>query len=401
MDPADDAQAAQSDLLRQLAKEREARRGVPSPASSAAPSSSSKASAAPSLPWARSASTATSAPAGVVSAPSNAHRSIRLARMFGFGVNLVALLLLALGLGWRTVVVVFLAGVGLARGGGRICHNALPDMLIETSRPPTDAEIESAGREGLYSLEGAKRFSTALASEYALALDSLAFVCTYGKKNCRESSFRRARSSPRAESGSSPPHVHTHTRTGCLPFPTHPDASPAPSNVFSTRSHQRHVPRRPAELGQDHLPGVGQGARGRLPVLMQSTANELAAHGPQSRCRRWDPRLRCTCPARPPPGATAHHSRASRAVRMDHGAIRAQFVLGWEFPGVRADTRARTTPGQGGADGRAFGPGLGGACVHRHVRKRPAPAWRSIPLPYGPGPGGLFAYLGLDRVLCA
>ena len=370
MDPADDAQAAQSDLLRQLAKEREARRGVPSPASSAAPSSSSKASAAPSLPWARSASTATSAPAGVVSAPSNAHRSIRLARMFGFGVNLVALLLLALGLGWRTVVVVFLAGVGLARGGGRICHNALPDMLIETSRPPTDAEIESAGREGLYSLEGAKQFSTALASEYALALDSLAFVCTYGKKNCRESSFRRAPSSPRADSGSSPPHVHTHTRSGCLPFPTHPDAAPAPSNVFSTRSHQRHVPRRPAELGQDHLPGVGQGARGRLPVLMQSTANELAAHGPQSRCRRWHPQLRCTCPARPPPGATAQHSRASRRCAWIMVRSALNSCSAGSFRACVWDV-ARTTPGQGAGTGARSGLVPGRMCTVTSASGRP------------------------------
>ena len=57
-------------------------------------------------------------------------------------------------------------------------------MLIESPKPPTDAEIERAGGAGLYCVEGVKNISTALPLEYSLALDSLAFTCTYGKKNC-------------------------------------------------------------------------------------------------------------------------------------------------------------------------------------------------------------------------
>lgn len=38
--------------------------------------------------------------------------------------------------------------------------------------------------QGLFCMEGMKSFSTSFSAEYALALDSLAYVCTYGKKNC-------------------------------------------------------------------------------------------------------------------------------------------------------------------------------------------------------------------------
>ena len=51
-------------------------------------------------------------------------------------------------------------------------------------KPPTDAEMAAAAAAGLYCVEGVKNFGASLASEWALALDSLAFVCTYGKKNC-------------------------------------------------------------------------------------------------------------------------------------------------------------------------------------------------------------------------
>ena len=33
-------------------------------------------------------------------------------------------------------------------------------------------------------MDGVKDFGASWGAEYALALDSLAFVCTYGKKNC-------------------------------------------------------------------------------------------------------------------------------------------------------------------------------------------------------------------------
>jgi hypothetical protein len=168
-----------SAALRELAKEREARQRPGHGASAAA----AKPSAA--LPWGRSSSSSSTAsssapPANLLSA----HRSIRLARMFGFGANLLAILCLVLGCGRYTVGILLLGGIGLARAGGQFVHNLLPPMLLEKPTPPTGAEIASAASAGLYCMEGAKSLGTSVSAEYALALDSLAFTCTYGQKNC-------------------------------------------------------------------------------------------------------------------------------------------------------------------------------------------------------------------------
>ena len=45
-------------------------------------------------------------------------------------------------------------------------------------------EVASAGNVGLFSVDGLKTMAASLRAENALALDSLAFACTYGKKNC-------------------------------------------------------------------------------------------------------------------------------------------------------------------------------------------------------------------------
>ena len=105
--------------------------------------------------------------------------------MFAVGACLLSVLLLALGVGWRVALVFFLLSVGFARAGGGLLHGLLPPMLIEAgAKPPTQPEMDAAAAQGLFCLEGAKQGGAALAAEYALALDSLAFVCTYGKKNC-------------------------------------------------------------------------------------------------------------------------------------------------------------------------------------------------------------------------
>jgi len=104
--------------------------------------------------------------------------------MFGFGANLLAILCLVLGCGRYTVGILLLGGIGLARAGGQFVHNLLPPMLLEKPTPPTGAEIASAASAGLYCMEGAKSLGTSVSAEYALALDSLAFTCTYGQKNC-------------------------------------------------------------------------------------------------------------------------------------------------------------------------------------------------------------------------
>ena len=157
--------------LAALAREREARRGTPAPASAPLPSS-----------WASRPSKPTAVqPAALLSA----HRSIKLARGLGLCATLLAAIFLALGFGWRVSAICFLGAVGFARAGAGILHGVLPPTLIEAgAKPPTDGEIASTSAAGLFCLDGAKSLGTSLSAEYELALDSLAFVCTYGKKNC-------------------------------------------------------------------------------------------------------------------------------------------------------------------------------------------------------------------------
>ena len=158
--------------LAALAREREARRGGPPPA------------ATPPLPrsWAASRAPAPAASAGALL---SFHRSIRLARSIGLAATVLTALLIVLGAGWRAIIITLLVAVGFARGGARLLHGLLPPTLIESgAKPPTDAEMAAAAGAGLFCVDGIKTFGDSLAAEYALALDSLAFVCTYGKKNC-------------------------------------------------------------------------------------------------------------------------------------------------------------------------------------------------------------------------
>ena len=155
--------------LRAIAKEREARRGVPEPA--------------PALPW--GAKRVTSAPPSDISrALLSMHRSIRLARGVGFAAGLLAGLCALFGAGRLTIGLLSLGGLGLARGGGVLLHGLLPTMLIEVAKPPTSAELAAAASIGLFSAQALASFGPSLHAEYALALDSLAFACTYGKKKC-------------------------------------------------------------------------------------------------------------------------------------------------------------------------------------------------------------------------
>ena len=102
-----------------LAREREARRGVPSAQSAPLPAS-----------WASrpAAATPSAVPPAVLL---SAHRTIRLARAIGLALSLIAAILLAFGLGWRVTIICFLGAVGFARAGAGILHGLLPPMLIE------------------------------------------------------------------------------------------------------------------------------------------------------------------------------------------------------------------------------------------------------------------------------
>jgi len=153
--------------LQALAKEREARQAA---AAAAAGSGSSPAS--------RSSAQTLLAPQALKSAP----RSIRLAR--SGGLVLLALAALGLLLGGRTFALLCgLLGAGLARGGGGWLHGLLPAMLQE-GRTPTPFEVAGARSQGLFSSQLLAAPLACLSLEYDIALENLAFICTYGKRNC-------------------------------------------------------------------------------------------------------------------------------------------------------------------------------------------------------------------------
>ena len=122
-------------------------------------------------------------PAACAVALKKAPRSVRLARTGGLLLELFALLGVALyGVGPK-LLCLSAAGVALARMGGTWLHGVLPAMLQE-GRPPSQADLETAAGLGLFSLTGMQSPSLSLGLEREIALENLAFCCTYGRRNC-------------------------------------------------------------------------------------------------------------------------------------------------------------------------------------------------------------------------
>jgi hypothetical protein len=184
-----------NDALKTLAAERELRmKSGGSHASSAAPAARPRSTAAPQAsasapaakpasssgaPFASMRSTRAAAPA---SSLSKAHRSIRIAHSIGLAVEVLCLIsLLVFGFGTTTLFVMLLGG-GLARSGGTALHSMLPAMLRE-GQPPSAQEVEAAP-VGLFGKSGLANPGDALADEYGVLVENLAFGCTYGKSNC-------------------------------------------------------------------------------------------------------------------------------------------------------------------------------------------------------------------------
>ncbi|KAG8471075.1 hypothetical protein KFE25_009496 [Diacronema lutheri] len=177
--------------LKALAAEREARMrssGAP-PSSAATPARPRSTTASPAAakppPQGKHPAAHRTAPRAAPTAPSalaKAHRSIRMAHSLALVVEvLCALSLFVFGFGTTTLCVMLLAA-GFARSGGALAHGALPSTLREGA-PPSAAEVEAAAKgafgPGLLSAPAA-----ALADEYRVLVENLAFACTYGKKNC-------------------------------------------------------------------------------------------------------------------------------------------------------------------------------------------------------------------------
>jgi hypothetical protein len=120
----------------------------------------------------------------------SAHRTVQLAHSSGCvlcATGLTLLMLLSRSSGSVYGALLLLAGVGLARGGGTWLHSVLPAMLREGA-PPKSTEL--AVDDGLFAGKGPFD-SNAWAQEGQVALESLAWCCTYGKKNCLTSDMYR------------------------------------------------------------------------------------------------------------------------------------------------------------------------------------------------------------------
>jgi hypothetical protein len=112
-----------------------------------------------------------------------APRSVRLARTGGLLLDVLALLGVVLyGVGPK-LLCLGAAGVALARMGGTWLHGVLPTMLQE-GRAPSQADVATAAGLGLFSLVGLQSPSVSLGIEWEIALENLAFCCTYGRRNC-------------------------------------------------------------------------------------------------------------------------------------------------------------------------------------------------------------------------
>eukprot|EP00485_Elphidium_margaritaceum_P022573 CAMPEP_0202712938 /NCGR_PEP_ID=MMETSP1385-20130828/47579_1 /ASSEMBLY_ACC=CAM_ASM_000861 /TAXON_ID=933848 /ORGANISM="Elphidium margaritaceum" /LENGTH=109 /DNA_ID=CAMNT_0049373135 /DNA_START=260 /DNA_END=589 /DNA_ORIENTATION=- len=84
----------------------------------------------------------------------------------------------------------FIAGVALSRYGGAWLHRTIPVMWREGNEP-TSSEVSDVKDCGIFSLEGVKDIIQSLKLENQVALENLAFMCTYGKRNCITQSMYR------------------------------------------------------------------------------------------------------------------------------------------------------------------------------------------------------------------
>ena len=75
------------------------------------------------------------------------------------------------------------AGIVLARSGGAWLHNQLPPMYVE-GKQPSEADVAMSAGLGLFSPAVLQDPSLSFKVEYEVMLENLAFLCTYGKRNC-------------------------------------------------------------------------------------------------------------------------------------------------------------------------------------------------------------------------
>ena len=111
------------------------------------------------------------------------HRSIRLAHSFGCLGCIMGLLLLVLCSSWWWCTLLCISGVALGRYGGAWLHRIMPVMWQEGAEPKPKA-VSDAADFGIFSLRNISNIADNLQLENQVALENLAFLCTYGKSNC-------------------------------------------------------------------------------------------------------------------------------------------------------------------------------------------------------------------------
>eukprot|EP00746_Dinoflagellata_sp_MGD_P073224 gnl/MRDRNA2_/MRDRNA2_29734_c0_seq1.p1 gnl/MRDRNA2_/MRDRNA2_29734_c0~~gnl/MRDRNA2_/MRDRNA2_29734_c0_seq1.p1 ORF type:complete len:230 (-),score=23.64 gnl/MRDRNA2_/MRDRNA2_29734_c0_seq1:41-634(-) len=111
------------------------------------------------------------------------HRSIRLAHSLGLILLFFGLLLMLFMSNRYWGLCIIFGGIVLARTGGQFIHSMLPPLLHE-GNAPTSQEMSAGSCSGLFCLSGIMDPASSFAIEWATLLENLAFICTYGKRNC-------------------------------------------------------------------------------------------------------------------------------------------------------------------------------------------------------------------------
>lgn len=111
------------------------------------------------------------------------HSAILMARSIGTTIIFISLLLFLVYREWRVIVAGSVVGALFARSGAEWLYSILPAMLKEGA-PPTSEAQATASSTGLYSRQVIDSPAAAISSEHRVFLHALAFVCTYGRKNC-------------------------------------------------------------------------------------------------------------------------------------------------------------------------------------------------------------------------
>ena len=119
-----------------------------------------------------------------------AHRSIRMAHTLGvilFFFSAIVFIFFR-----KLAVVIAVASVCFAKYGGGRLHEVLPTIFRE-GRTPSSDELSRTSNVGVFCVSALFDPWLAIKTEYCVFLENLAWLCTYGKKNCLTSQIYSGR----------------------------------------------------------------------------------------------------------------------------------------------------------------------------------------------------------------